>query len=204
MEKVKLEVNDRIEIERNDVKYKSKIQNITNENIFIDIPLYNNDYLILQNAETVRITTYGKERIVFRLDCEVIGRAIDGNIRVYKLAKPHIIKKIQRRNYVRVKITRIIKCIKEDRNFDSLLLDLSGGGMRLKASKELIQGDEIIAVINNNQKEVTVKGKIVRIEDDSDLKYNIIGVEFIEIHNKEREAIIQIVFEIMRKQIELI
>lgn len=204
MENIKLSINDTVEIQRGNITYKSKVQSITENEIFIDIPLYKSDYLMLQNGEVASIITYVKESAVYKLDCKLLGKAIDGNVRVYKLSKPHKVKKIQRRNFVRVKITRIIKCLKEDNFFDALLLDLSGGGMRLKSVKDLKVSEEIVALIKNGNKEVKVKGKIVRIEDSTNAKYNIIGVEFVDLKNSDREAIIQIVFEIMRKQMELI
>lgn len=204
MENIRLSINDRVEIQRGNITYKSKVQSMTENEIFIDSPLYKDNYLILQNGEIASIITYIKQSGVYKLDCKVLEKFIEGNVRGYKLSKPHEIKKIQRRNFVRVKITRIIKCLKEDNFFDALLLDLSGGGMLLKSAKNLKVSDEIVALIKNGNKEVRVKGKVVRIEDSTNAKYDIIGVEFVDLKNSDREAIIQIVFEIMRKQMELI
>ncbi|MGL5574138.1 MAG: flagellar brake protein [Sarcina sp.] len=201
-----LEVNDRVEVERDDIIYKSKIQGLENGKIFIDIPLHNNDFLILNRGEEIKLLSYGKEAVVYEMSCKVDSRKIDGNMRMYILEKPYKVKKIQRRNYVRVNTTRVIKCIKGDLHFDVLLLDLSGGGMRVKSEKKLKLGEEIIAKVANNDNfnEIEVKGTIVRIEDTMNLKHNVFGIEFTDINEWRREKIIKIVFEIMRKQMELI
>jgi c-di-GMP-binding flagellar brake protein YcgR len=200
----KLRVNDRVEVEIDGVIYKSKIQSLDDNKIYIDIPLHNNEYLVLHEGDDIKIMTYAKELVVYELSSRVLGRGKDGNVKVYELGEAYEVKKIQRRDYVRVNITRVIKCESENSNFDALLLDLSGGGVRLKSSKELKVGDEIIVSIRNNEKIVKAKGKVIRIEDSTNSKFNVIGVQFVDIHNKEREAIIKIVFEIMRKQMELI
>ncbi|MGL4655911.1 MAG: flagellar brake protein [Sarcina sp.] len=199
-------VNDRVEVERDGIIYKSKIQGLDDEKIHIDIPLHNNDYLMLNVGEEVRVLSYSsQEAAVHELSCEVVSRKIEGNIRLYILDKPFKVRKIQRRNYVRVKLTRVIKCVKEETSFDVLLLDLSGGGMRVKTLKKFDIGDEIMVKISvDNQMPIEVNGKVVRIEDAINSRNNVIGVEFIDISEWEREKIIKIVFEIMRKQMELI
>lgn len=201
-----LEVNDRVEIEKDDIIYKSKIQGLENGRIYIDIPLHNNDFLILRRGEEVKLISYGQEAIVYEMSCKVYSRQIEGNVRMYILEKPYKVKKIQRRNYVRVDTTKVIKCTKGELNFEALLLDLSGGGMRIKSEKKLKLGDEVIAKIanNDNSNEIQVKGRIVRIEDTMNSKHNVLGIEFIDINEWGREKIIKIVFEIMRKQMELI
>ena len=203
MKKLKLEINDRVEVRVDETNYKSRIQSLTTDAIFIDIPLLNNEYLMFNTGDEIKVITYGKEATVYELSCTVEGRSIDGNIRLYKLSKPHKIKKIQRRGHVRVQITRIIKCLKKDSVYEAILLDLSGGGMRIKTSKDLVLGDEIGAIIVYEDVELRVIGKVVRIIDSDDRKFNTIGVEFINITESERDTVVKIVFKIMAKNRKL-
>ena len=203
VKRFKLEVNNNIEIYDDDKVYKSRIQSVNDEEIYIDIPLHNNEYLILNKGDDIHLIKYGNEGSVYELSCKVIDRKIEGNIRLYRLSEPYDIKKIQRRNYVRVETIRGIKCFRKDEEFNALILDLSGGGMKIKSNKKLETDEEIVSFIKTDDGEFMVKGKIIRVEETSFNQYSL-GIEFMDIEERTREKIIKLVFSIMRKQMELI
>lgn len=203
VKRFKLEVNNNIEIYEDDKVYKSRIQSVNDKEIYIDIPLHNNEYLILNKGDDIHLIKYGNEGSVYELSCKVIDRKIEGNIRLYRLSEPYDIKKIQRRNYVRVETIRGIKCFRKDEEFNALILDLSGGGMKIKSNKKLEMDEEIVSFIKTDDGEFMVKGKIIRVEETSFNQYSL-GIEFVDIEERTREKIIKLVFSIMRKQMELI
>lgn len=203
LKRFKLEVNNNIEIYEDDKVYKSRIQSVNDKEIYIDIPLHNNEYLILNKGDDIYLIKYGNEGSVYELSCKVIDRKIEGNIRLYRLSEPYDIKKIQRRNYVRVETIRGIKCFRKDEEFNALILDLSGGGMKIKSNKKLEMDEEIVSFIKTDDGEFMVKGKIIRVEETSFNQYSL-GIEFVDIEERTREKIIKLVFSIMRKQMELI
>lgn len=203
VKRFKLEVNNNIEIYEDDKVYKSRIQSVNDKEIYIDIPLHNNEYLILNKGDDIYLIKYGNEGSVYELSCKVIDRKIEGNIRLYRLSEPYDIKKIQRRNYVRVETIRGIKCFRKDEEFNALILDLSGGGMKIKSNKKLEMDEEIVSFIKTDDGEFMVKGKIIRVEETSFNQYSL-GIEFVDIEERTREKIIKLVFSIMRKQMELI
>lgn len=205
MSKFKLDVNSIVDIQKGGKVYKSKVQIIKDNFIFIDVPLRKNEYLLLKDKEKVSLVIHEKGGNVYKLNCTTLGKNIAGNIRLYRLSKPHSVQKIQRRDYVRVETTNKIKCLTDKEKFDAILLDLSGGGMRVKITENLKLDDIIYAFIKDkNNNKLKIKGSVVRVEDKVQMEYNVIGVKFVEITNREREAIIQVVFNIMRKQMELI
>ncbi|WP_066872334.1 flagellar brake protein [Clostridium mediterraneense] len=203
MKRFKLEVNNNIEIYEDDKVYKSRIQSVNDDEIYIDIPLHNNEYLILNKGDDIHLIKYGNEGSVYELSCKVIDRKIEGNIRLYRLSEPYDIKKIQRRNYVRVETIRGIKCFRKDEEFNALILDLSGGGMKIKSNKKLEIDEEIVSFVKTDDGKFMVKGKIIRVEETSFNQYSL-GIEFVDIEERTREKIIKLVFSIMRKQMELI
>lgn len=203
MKRFKLEVNNNIEIYEDDKIYKSRIQSVNDEEIYIDIPLHNNEYLILNKGDDIHLIKYSNEGSVYELSCKVVDRKIEGNIRLYRLSEPYNIKKIQRRNYVRVETIRGIKCFRKDEEFNALILDLSGGGMKIKSNKKLEIDEAIVSFIKTDDGEFMVKGKIIRVEETSFNQYSL-GIEFVDIEERTREKIIKLVFSIMRKQMELI
>ncbi len=203
VKRFKLEVNNNIEIYEDDKVYKSRIQSVNDDEIYIDIPLHNNEYLILNKGDDIHLIKYGNEGSVYELSCKVIDRKIEGNIRLYRLSEPYDIKKIQRRNYVRVETIRGIKCFRKDEEFNALILDLSGGGMKIKSNKKLEIDEEIVSFVKTDDGKFMVKGKIIRVEETSFNQYSL-GIEFVDIEERTREKIIKLVFSIMRKQMELI
>ena len=165
--------------------------------------MHNNKYLILNKGDDIHLIKYGNEGSVYELSCKVIDRKIEGNIRLSRLSEPYDIKKIQRRNYVRVETIRVIKCFRKDEEFNALILDLSGSGMEIKSNKKLETDEEIVSFIKTDDGEFMVKGKIIRVEETSFNQYSL-GIEFMDIEERTREKIIKLVFSIMRKQMELI
>jgi c-di-GMP-binding flagellar brake protein YcgR len=209
MVKLNLEINNKIEVIYEKKNYKSIIQDINEENkeFFISIPVLDGEYLILHSGTIIEHIYYDDKGNVFKYKSKVIEKIKEDNIPLYKLSSPYDIKKIQRRDFVRVNFVRVINYVnpKEYDEADqrkALLLDLSGGGMKIKVADKLSNGDLILSKLVYEDITVSVKGTIVRVEKTSDKKF-VYGVNFIDLDNSAREKIIQIVFTIMRKQREL-
>lgn len=213
MESLKLSINGRVDVlwEEENI-YKSTIQEIEEDSFSITIPVNNGEYLTPHAGEKLELMCYDDGGNVYRFNCKVKGRNTDNNIPLYILSEPYDVSIIQRRNYVRVKIVQMIQYLKgslEGENINSLkfspaiLLDLSGGGMKIKINEKPSLGEQLIAELKYNEYEALTKGKIVRIEKTEDNKY-ICGVNFDDLDNITREKIIKMVFTIMRKQRELL
>jgi c-di-GMP-binding flagellar brake protein YcgR len=213
MTKLELGINRKIDVLWGEDIYKSTIQDIKDEEILITVPVSNGVYLTLEDGEKLEQIFYDNKGNVFGYKSEVLGRITENNIPFYRIGKPFEITRIQRRNYVRVNILQVInyikeeeleKEIKEEEKYEhALLLDLSGGGMRIKIKEELSYNDIIVANLIHDNEKITVRGKIVRIEKAEDKKY-VCGIDFDDMDNVTREKIIRTVFRIMRKQRELI
>lgn len=81
-----------------------------------------------------------------------------------------------------------------------IILDLSGGGMKIKIEEKLSLRDRVTVniFIAENEK-VQIVGEVVRVEKSNTGEY-ICGLKFKEISERTRDKIIQKVFEQMRKQ----
>ena len=208
--KLELKLNKIVDIIYNNEIYKTSIQDIKDEEMLIIIPAREGIYLTLNSGDEIE-QLYYDDRNVFSYKSRVIERVKEGLIPFYKISKPYDIKRIQRRNYVRISTFRDINYIKEskdmnkseDKLLDAFLLDLSGGGMRIKTNEELEVNDIIISNLIFDEDEINIKGKVVRVQNSTDKKY-ICGVKFEDIDNITREKIIRIVFKIMRKEIAMI
>ena len=210
---MELLINSMIDVLWEENVYKATIQDIKESEILITIPVNDGIYLTLKNESEIEQIFYDEKGNVFNYKTKVIGRYIEKDIPFYRLTKPYNIRKIQRRDYVRVNVVQVINYIKEsdlqkdikteDNYENALLLDLSGGGMRIKAKEKLENNDVVIGNLKYENEKINVKGKIIRIEKTEDKRY-IYGVSFIDMNKSTREKIIRTVFKIMRKQRELV
>jgi len=214
---MKLKINGRIEVidYDSDVNYKSNIQDITEDGILITIPMKEGKYLPLNKSERVSIIYY-EEKEVYQFEVDVLGRTIDV-IPVILLSKPQNVRLIQRRNYVRVLILKVIKCLNIDRELlakdvsrivgttsshkfkEATLLDLSGGGMRIKTELKLQLNDGLIISLPLIEEEITIKAKVVRCDEQQD-NLRAYGLKFLDLEEKDRDKIIKYIFHIMREQ----
>ncbi|MDU6519801.1 MULTISPECIES: flagellar brake protein [Clostridium] len=205
MKKFKLEINGNIQILEGEVFYKSNLQDVTESYILIDIPVNNGIYLTMNDNDEIEAEHYVDGGSYYKFNCRVLGRTREGKLNLYKLSKPYNISKIQRRNYVRVDMVEYAFYKLQNDNGEEvwkkgIILDLSGGGMKIKIEEKLSLRDRVTVniFIAENEK-VQIVGEVVRVEKSNTSEY-ICGLKFKEISERTRDKIIQKVFEQMRKQ----
>ena len=212
MQKFQVVINSKLELKWGEEIYKTIVQGSNNKNLLISVPVVNGVYLTFRTGEEISLVYYDNKANIFSFSCKIINRITENGIPYYSTSLPYNITKVQRRNYVRVDTVQVIKSIIKyneesksivgDKFSNGLLLDLSGGGMRIKLKEKLRYSDVIMANIGNGAEELSVKGRIVRVDRSEDKRY-VYGISFLELDNRTREKIIGMVFKIMRKQREL-
>ena len=209
MVNLELKVNSRIEVIVDEKSYKALIIDIEDDNIKINIPVCNDEYLMLYKDDKIEINSYLDDGKCFNYYCNVISKGKDNNVIYYKLTLPYDVRRIQRRNFFRVNLLEEVtyknitnkteKEIEELPYKSGIMIDLSGGGLKVKTKEKLKGNDIIVMRINMTGIEVKLKGQIVRIEASMDNNF-LYGVKFLDITEMESDRIIRELFEIMRKQ----
>lgn len=209
-------INQKIEVEMEDGIYKSNIQDITDEYIGISIPVSNGKYVPLRKGEKV-IAIYYFNKDIYRFETVVVGRKLD-KLLIIMLKKPDEVTKYQRRNFVRVSVMISIFCalIEKEKKadtddtqvecFEAYTLDISGGGMRIAADRKFeskVQlGSALVINIPNVNENLTIEGKVIRVENDKKNAKIIYGLSFVNISRINREELIRLVFKVMREQMK--
>lgn len=204
-----LEVNERLEVIIGDRVYKTVIVDIQEDSFRINLPVSNGEYLILQEREEIEISSCFGDNGCYMFNSKIISRGTEGNIIYYEISEPYNIKKIQRRNFFRVDVLneieyKIITNIDED-DYENvsynkgLMVDLSGGGLKLKIKNDIKEDDLLLVNMYLNEVEFEVKCDIVRIENTID-KQKLCGLRFIDITPAQIDIIIKELFKIVRKQ----
>lgn len=124
-------------------------------------------------------------------------------ITVFVLKIPESIKRVQRRNYVRVPsfypITyQVVEKIGLGDVKKGNMLDLSGGGMRFQSREKLDNGTILYAYLELPSGTLGTPGRVCRVEPIEDTKYFSVSVDFYQISERDRDRIIRCVFDIQR------
>ncbi|MGE4271331.1 MAG: flagellar brake protein [Desulfitobacterium sp.] len=124
-------------------------------------------------------------------------------ISIFILEMPKAIKRIQRRNYVRVAAHYPLTYQVVEREGlsdvkNGIMLDLSGGGMRFQSKEKLDIGTILYANLELPSCPIGTPGRVCRVVPIEDTKNFSISVDFYQISDRDRDRIIRCVFDIQR------
>lgn len=206
MNDIKIKINGNLIIYFMGKTYKSVVQDIKEDCILINIPIGDGSYLDFENGQEVDMNYYYKNSY-YTFKTKVISREKENQISLYRLELPYDIKKVQRRDYVRIDLVENVfvkpKEEKEDKWSEALILNLSGGGMRVSVTENFAPGEKIFIKLLIDDDKLQVTGRVVR-EIEKRGNSQIYGVQFVDIQDIARDKIIKKVFSHMRKQIEVV
>lgn len=185
--------------------YLSKVEDvIDNETYAISRPVSGGKYTYLSLGQEIEVA-YFREDAVFAFDARVIerikyGAAVSAVIKVISERR-----KLQRRNYYRLGI--MLPVMVEYKQEGGTVVkklntaDISGGGIRLISPEHMNIGQEVTMSIGIPGVEGNlIKGRVIRsIHSERDKKRYDIGVEFLDIHPRIRQLIIEYIFAKQRE-----
>lgn len=205
-------IGDRIQVIPLDRKikaeYVSQIADIFDGILDIFNPIYKSSLVYFRNDEALRIIVSKKEA-VYEFDTKVLDKSF-GKIPLIRLKIVSELNKIQRRGYYRLKITKTIKLRKIDKNkneedinsyYEGILADISGGGMLLFSKYDLDKNDLVEIEIKINENKMIILYGVVR-RKQFDIGKSFLyeyGIEFQNMKNADREALIKFIFDEQRK-----
>jgi len=212
MTKLSFKINSRVEIIYEDTYYNCDIQDVKNNLIAISVPIKDNQYLPLRKGERIEVIYYD-ENCIYKFPSSVVERT-RSNIPLIWLNQPKTYKKIQRRKYVRVPVLIDVRfaLISKDFKFDKsklttmkfekgTLLDISGGGTKLRTSLDIKKGDCFAIILPIQEGSMLVKGEVMRITND-EMNNKLCGLGFFDLRIMEEDKIVKYVFAIMREQMK--
>ncbi|MFT5871343.1 MAG: c-di-GMP-binding flagellar brake protein YcgR [Clostridium sp.] len=211
---VEFKLNKKLEILVDEKYFNSNIQDVTAEYIAISIPTSGGAYIPLSKGTVIDVI-YCEEENFYKFQSSVIGRKFE-NIPILLISKPKEVKKIQRRKYVRIPLISTVKykniknqpktkpsTVASSEYLQAILVDLSGGGMRVKVSEEIKLNDYLLVSLTVNSENILIVGQAMRIVKDDEGR-NICGLSFEFLDNITRERIIKYIFQLMREQMKKI
>lgn len=201
----------RVEVEgRNEGK--TKIAAITDQVVWIEAPsdIATLKTFFLHEEEEMRVYFFKEEEQLYAFDTTVYKRLSDAQLTLryaFKLPDDKKIKRIQRREYLRVPEMINVTVQAEDGQafpaFQTTSLDVSAGGMRIVANRAPVEVDESLFVdfhIENEQgvpQTFHVKSRLVRVHE-KEVKQEL-SLSFEELSHRDQETILRYCF---RAQLE--
>ncbi len=203
MYNIKFNINGNIIIYRDNIGYKCTVQDISEDYMLINIPIgEGGKYLDILIGEEIEMNYY-YEDTYYIFKSRAIDKQLENNIPLYKMELPYDVKKVQRRDFVRVDLVEYAFYRKESMEPGewkrAMILNLSGGGMRISVQEHFDKDEKIYISLYTEDEKILVEGTIVR-EITKTTKEQVCGVKFINISERTRDKIIQKVFNHMRKQ----
>lgn len=214
-------LNDKIELKSEEgQKTPGFIYDKKDGKLYVSISADEEDFKLLRMGEKVSGAIYSSKEVI-GFDATVTARVFTKNS-VYELSDIRNFSKIQRRENIRVVFTKEIlytdnetllqqdfSRYKEDKIREiigkyfvqSLMLDLSAGGLKLSTKESFRVGQELVIALNFKDENMIIKGRIVHKETNLIPKKTryLYGIRFVDIKDGEQEKIIKHLFVMMRK-----
>ncbi|MEG6617312.1 PilZ domain-containing protein [Peptococcaceae bacterium 1198_IL3148] len=191
-----------------DEHFYSTIQNVTNGEIYIDIPYQGDTPLVLTHHEQINVK-YVSQNGAFTFTASFLGVHKETEVlNFYRIGAPaeQDIKKIQLREFVRVPMMLDVEYYLQgdETKYKGTTVDLSAGGMRLASKNELQKNQVLDLYFTINKKnrvtDISLKGQVVRCElIDQQMNLYHAGLKFLNITRWLEETLVSFVFE---KQID--
>ena len=182
-------------------KYRTKIEEIGNRIISIGVPLVEGQFIPLHEGTSLRVI-FTDDIAAYSFSSRIVKR-ITEPIPTFYIEYPQKIKKIQRRQYVRVPVVqelsyRIVEEEELSEEKKGFMKDLSGGGLLMAASEDLPPQTKIKIKTIIGATEMELPGITLRSTKDNDSTY-LISVKFTDISERTRDRIIKYIFDIQRE-----
>ncbi|MGB9679869.1 MAG: flagellar brake protein [Thermoanaerobacteraceae bacterium] len=190
----------KLNIGKSKVTYSSQIQDIAKDGtLLIDTPIYNGHIVPVRIGSIIQIIYFTKEGL-YTFYAKVLNR-FSGKLFLLQVEAISQVEKLQRRQYFRLEriipFTFTIQNDPEDKIYEGVIEDISGGGLRSRIRNKLSIGD----ILNCKFKldtEINVLSKVIRFEELEGKEYEI-GLCYMYVDNKTREKIISYIFQEQRK-----
>lgn len=209
-------INQKIEILYNKVPYKSNIEDITDDGIYIDIPYSagENNFELVEGMNIKFLVTCEFE--ILKCSGVVKARKRERYLRLAYISDIDIIEKIQRRDFYRIPITMKVYyfILDDDTEYNkitdvpaecydklasTLSMDLSGGGVKIISPKRIDPGTNLLIRIDIPEN-IYIIARAVRCEKNAVYKNYKVSLRYDVISEPTRDRIVKFIFDKSREK----
>jgi len=183
-------------------RYRTRVEEVGTRILSVGTPFSEGRFIPLREG-TVLEVVFADEISAYSFFSTIIRR-VGYPIPTFIMEFPEKIRKIQRRQFVRVPVALPITYRIVDREGlsevkDGIILDLSGGGIQLKTYEDLPSETILLMKMDLGTNTVEVPGMTIRSVKEQDKQSYLVSIRFHEISERLRDSIIRYVFEVQRE-----
>ncbi|WP_182102759.1 flagellar brake protein [Niallia taxi] len=179
--------------------YKTRIADISSDCFYIDVPINKEtgQYHRFSKGENLLFVFQDKHHVPHQFKSSVLGSKIENELTFYMIQHPlkTEIKKIQRRNYLRMPLVTDARF--EGEGIDSIsakTINISGGGLAFLSNVSLEVGQilkwYLVLSVEGGPLQINGEGEVIRVDVDEDGK-NLVSIDFIELSPDFEQHIIR-------------
>lgn len=182
-------------------QYKTHLDEVGEKILSVFAPMSQGQVVPLREGTRAKII-FWDDVAAYAVETVIIQR-IAVPVPVLVLELPSDIRRVQRRNFVRVPAFYPVTFRSVDRKGLSdtkkgTMLDLSGGGMRFQTGESVEMGAILLAYLDLPSGPMQSSARVCRVDKVPDSKQYSISVDFYQITERERDRIIRCVFDLQR------
>lgn len=182
--------------------HKTRVDEVGQKRISVYAPYSEGTTIPLKEGTPVKLV-FWDDVASYAMDSIIVQR-IAVPVPIYVLEFSDDIRRVQRRNFVRVDafypITfQIVEKTGLSDVKKAAMLDLSGGGMRFQFREKLDKGTILYAYLELPSGRLGTPGRVCRVEPIEDSKKFSVSVDFYQISERDRDRIVRCVFDIQRE-----
>lgn len=203
-----LRVNLNVEIQHGDQEWKTRVEELREGQVVVADPFPASASL---KPGTPLQVTFGNSRGIFRFDTEVLYR-FDRPLPILILQAPKDLWRLQRRMNFRLDVHLPIRFIidpAEDSpaisafNREGVTENLSAGGLLLACRTEVKAGQTLAVRVGLPDETLQVKAVARRVWSDEEAGRFLVGIEFLDLVESDRDRIVAFLFAEQRQRRQL-
>lgn len=185
-------------------RYRSQVDEVGAKVLSVATPYVNYQAVPLREGTELTVSFYD-EISAYSFKAKIMQR-IAVPVPVFVLEVTSEINKVQRRNFVRipafypVRFRMVNKAGLSDLK-KGYMLDLSGGGMCFHTEEKVENSALLFTHLELPNGEIQTPARVCRVSRDEENKRYVLSVEFYDISEKDRDKIVNCVFNLQRSMI---
>ncbi|AHF07771.1 flagellar brake protein [Desulfitobacterium metallireducens] len=182
-------------------QYKTHLDEVGEKIISVFAPMVQGQLVPLREGTPLKVI-FWDEVAAYEINTTIMQR-IAVPVAIFILEYSNDIRRVQRRNYVRIPATYLVtfRAVTRQGLSDTqkgTMLDLSGGGMRFQTNEPVEKGAILIATLDLPTGPIQISARVCRMEKEVESKKYSISVDFYQIPERDRDRIIRCVFDLQR------
>ena len=198
-----LEIGKKIEIsyegKEQEEYFVSNVMEILDENTYVlAMPIVKGNIYPLELGSTIEIYYYIEEIGLFYFSSKVESRQREP-IAQMTVKRVSEIKKIQRRNYFRLKVSFPVTVkINQEQDIIGYAKDLSAGGMKISVSKKILEKESLEVRFEIDDVTLKIQGSVLRSDLENSSQTYDTGIKFLNLSESDINTIMKYLFKKQR------